>query len=114
MVRVVAGGRADQFQSNIAAEPLVPRAKNFSHAARANLFEDPVVPYELADHRNARSAKCTACQRCMGMLGAIPGPVNTTDEVGSWPAGKGNRRCGFSELSVLECVFACMHSEVFE
>ena len=51
MVRIVAGGRPDQLQCNVAPQPFVARAKYFAHPACTDLFEDPVVPHELASHR---------------------------------------------------------------
>ena len=50
MVRIVAGCRPDQLQGNIAAQPLIARAKNFSHPSCADFFEDPVMPDQLANH----------------------------------------------------------------
>src|ERR1700722_10801195 len=51
MIRIVAGSRPNQLQCDIASQPLVACAKDFAHASRTDLFEDPVVPQELASHR---------------------------------------------------------------
>src|ERR1700686_5373092 len=50
MIRIVAGSRPNQLQRDIASQPFVARAKDFAHPSRTDLFEDPVVPQELAGH----------------------------------------------------------------
>ena len=72
VVGVVAGGRADQFEGNIAAQSFVARAKDFAHPTCTDLFEDPVMPHELADHKGLTGARTVH-----GMLGAKSGPVKT-------------------------------------
>ena len=51
MIGIVAGGWPDQLKGDIASQPFVARAKDFAHPSRTNLFEDPVMPHQLASHR---------------------------------------------------------------
>ena len=63
VVGIVAGGGPDQLQCDIAPQPFIAGAENFSHPSGANLFEDPIVPDQLTDHTR------NAVFLCMGMLG---------------------------------------------
>src|SRR5580658_1734168 len=64
MVRIVARGRPDQLQCNVASQPFVARAKDFAHRSCTDLFEDPVVPHELASHKRLNDGdKTTAMPR---------------------------------------------------
>src|SRR5215469_15891656 len=74
VVGIIAGGRPDQLEGNVATEPFVARAKDFSHPSGANFFEDPIVPDELPDHSD--SAKLGQFYK-LGMVGGIPSPVNS-------------------------------------
>ncbi len=40
----------NEFEGYIASEPLVPRTVHLSHAAGADLLQDPVVTQDLACH----------------------------------------------------------------
>ena len=68
MIGVIAGGRSDQLQSDIAPQPFIPRPKNLAHGSRADFLQDSVVTYDLARHAQVRPA---------GMLGRIGTAVNT-------------------------------------
>ncbi len=69
MIRIVAGGGADQLQSDIAPQPFVARAKNLAHGSGANFLEDSVVTYDLASH--------VLGQPCWHVRGACPLPSIT-------------------------------------
>jgi hypothetical protein len=61
-VGIFTGGGANQFYSDVAAQALVTRPIDFPHPARADFFEDPVVPDKPASHKEkCRGAPCVAC-----------------------------------------------------
>jgi len=62
VVRIVAGSGADKLQRHVAPQPFVPRAKDFAHCSGADLFEDPIMPHELANHKRIHDPqRCMAC-----------------------------------------------------
>src|SRR5260370_11300651 len=54
MVLLPGGSRLDQFKSNVARQTLVTRAKNLSHATSTDLFQNPVMTDDLANHNLQR------------------------------------------------------------
>lgn len=79
MIRIVAGGGADQFQSDIAAQPFISRPKNLAHGSGANFLEDSVVTYDLASH--------TLRQPCWHVRGVRPLPSITRSGHRTCPMG---------------------------
>jgi hypothetical protein len=47
---VLRRGRMNEFEGNIASEPLVPRTVHISHAAGADPLQDPIVTQDLPSH----------------------------------------------------------------
>src|SRR5579863_413192 len=78
MIGIVAGGRANQLQRDVAAQALVARAKDFAHPPCADSFEDPVVPHELACHKQLHE------HALHGMLGASAGTVKAAERPWRW------------------------------
>src|ERR1700758_5285705 len=65
MIGIITGGWADELQGNVASQAFVSRAKDLAHPARANFFEDPIMPDPLPNHPSL--AKRTPLH---GMLGS--------------------------------------------
>jgi hypothetical protein len=51
VIGIVAGRRPDQFQGDIAPQPFVARPKDLTHPPRADFFQDPIMPNQLARHK---------------------------------------------------------------
>jgi hypothetical protein len=62
MIGIIARGRPNEFQGNIASQAFVARAKDLAHPSDANFLEDPVMPYSLPNHPSL--AKRTRCMEC--------------------------------------------------
>src|SRR5581483_4820761 len=53
VVRIVARGRPDQFQGNVAPKALIVCPIDFSHPAGTDLLQNPIVSDQPPDHRNS-------------------------------------------------------------
>jgi len=58
MIGIAAGTRPDEFQSNVASQPLVPCPENLSHGSGPDFLEDPVVTYDPAIHLQNAPLAC--------------------------------------------------------
>src|SRR5580658_632584 len=79
MIRIAAGGGADQLQSYIAPQPFITCPKNLAHGSGANFLEDSVVTYDLASHMQG--------QPCWHVRGARPLPSITRSDRCTCPMG---------------------------